>query len=234
MTDWTTPRGAPYAVRRRETFRDRALDRESPLRRLDWILLLAVALLCTLGALLVWGATKPENVARGLDPNGDLKRDLLNVGIGVGLGTVAAIVDYRTIRAYTPVVYLASLAGLIAVLVHGVTVNGSHSWINLGDGFQVQPSEFAKIALIVLAAMLLGERRDGADAPDGRDVWWTLGLCIPPVLLILMQPDVGTVMVIAVLVFGIISLSGVSGRWILGILAVAALGVIVVMHLHLL
>jgi len=234
MTDWSTPRGAPYSIRRRETLRERALDRESPLRRLDWILMLAVALLCTLGALLVWGATKPTQVAHAFDPNAYLKRDLLNIGIGVALGSVAAIVDYRTIRAYAPVLYVASLAGLIAVLVHGETINGSHSWIHLPMGFQVQPSEFAKIALIVLAAMLLGERRDGALAPDNRDVWWTLGLAVPPVFLILAQPDVGTVMVIAVVVFGMVSLSGVQARWILGILATAALGVVVVMHMHLL
>src|SRR6478672_840739 len=170
MTDWTNPRGSPYSIgRRRDSLRDRALDRESPLRRLDWVLMLAVAMLCTLGALLVWGATKPGNIALGIDPNAYLKRDLLNVGIGVGLGAVAALIDYRTIRAYTPVVYLASLVGLIAVLVHGQTINGSHSWIRLPAGFEVQPSEFAKIALIVLAAMLLGERRDGAVSPDGRD-----------------------------------------------------------------
>ena len=234
MTDWTTPRGAPYLARRHESLRERALDRESPLRRLDWILMLAVALLCTLGALLVWGATKPTQVAHAFDPNAYLKRDLLNIGIGAGLGSVAAIVDYRTIRAYAPVLYLASLAGLIAVLVHGETINGSHSWIHLPAGFQVQPSEFAKIALIVLAGMLLGERRDGALAPDNRDVWWTLGLAVPPVFLILAQPDVGTVMVIAVVVFGMVSLSGVQARWILGILATAALGVVVVMHMHLL
>jgi rod shape determining protein RodA len=234
MTDWSTPRTSPYAIRRRESLRERALDRDSPLRRLDWILMLAVALLCTFGALLVWGATKPQQVAAGLDPNAYLKKDLLNVGIGIGLGSVAAMVDYRTIRAYAPVVYLASLVGLVAVLVHGETINGSHSWIHLPAGFQVQPSEFAKIALIVLAAMLLGERRDGAIAPDNRDVWWTLGLTVPPVLLILAQPDVGTVMVIAVVAFGIVSLSGVSARWIVGILVAAALGVLVVMHLHLL
>ena len=234
MTDWTTPRGAPYSVRRRESLRERALDRESPLRRLDWVLMLAVALLCTLGALLVWGATKPQQLAAGFDPNAYLKRDLLNVGIGVGLGSIAAMVDYRTIRAYAPVLYAASLVGLIAVLVHGETINGSHSWIHLPAGFQVQPSEFAKIALIVLAAMMLGERRDGAVAPDGRDVWWTIGLSAPPVFLILAQPDVGTVMVIAVVVFGMVSLSGVSARWIIGILAAATLGVIVVMHMHLL
>jgi rod shape determining protein RodA len=234
MTDWSTPRTAPYSVRRRESLRERALDRESMLRRIDWVLMLAVFALCGIGALLVWGASKPFNVANGFDPNGDLKRDLLNIGLGIGIGSVAAIVDYRTVRAYTPVVYLASLVGLVAVLVHGVTVNGSHSWIKLAPGFELQPSEFAKIALIVLAAMLLGERRDGAIAPDGRDVWLTLAASAVPIMLILKQPDVGTVMVIAFVVFGVIAMSGVSSKWIIGMLVVALVGALVITHLHLL
>jgi rod shape determining protein RodA len=234
VTDWSTPRVAPYAVRRHETLRERALDRESPLRRLDWILVFAVAALCTLGALLVWGATKPQNVAFGLDPNAYLKKDLLNVAIGLFLGSVAALIDYRTIRAYTPVVYLASLAGLVLVLVHGVTVHGSHSWIKVGAGFELQPSEFAKIALIVGAAMLLGEKRDGEDAPDQRDVWLTFAAACVPILLILKQPDVGTVMVIGFVIFGVISISGVSSKWILGMIGAALIGAVVIMHLHLL
>jgi rod shape determining protein RodA len=233
MTDWTSAR-SPLAVRRRESLRERALDRTSALRRLDWVLMLAVGGLCTLGALLVWGATRPRNIALGLPPNGDLKRDVLNIAIGIGLGCLAGMVDYRTIRAYTPVVYLASLAGLVLVLVHGVTVNGSHSWIKLAPGFEVQPSEFAKLALIVIAAMLLGERRDGADAPDDRDVWLTLAAAAVPTLLILKQPDVGTVMVIGFVVFGVIALSGVRARWIVGLVAVALLGIVIVAHLHLL
>jgi rod shape determining protein RodA len=234
MSDWTTPRTAPYSLRRHESLRERALDRESPLRRLDWVLLFAVAALCFIGAMCVWGATRPQNIAAGLDPNADLKRDVLNIGIGVALGLVAAIVDYRTIRAYTPVVYLASFVGLVAVLVHGVTINGSHSWIKLAPGFEVQPSEFAKLALIVGAAMLLGERRDGAEAPESRDVWLTLAGAAVPILLILKQPDVGTIMVVGFIIFGVISISGVSARWVVGMLAVALLGALLIMHLHLL
>jgi rod shape determining protein RodA len=234
VTDWSTPRAAPYAVRRHESLRERALDRESPLRRLDWVLVLAVAGLCTLGALLVWGATKPQNIANGLDPNAYLKKDLLNVTIGLFLGSIAALVDYRTIRAYTPIVYLASLGGLVLVLVHGVTVNGSHSWVKVGAGFEVQPSEFAKIALIIGAAMLLGEKRDGAEAPDQRDVWLTFAAACVPIMLILKQPDVGTVMVIGFVIFGVIAISGVSSKWIIGMIGVALIGAVVIMHLHLL
>jgi rod shape determining protein RodA len=236
VTDWSTPRTSPVALRRRETLRERALDRESPLRRLDWILVLATAGLCTLGALLVWGATKPNQLAHGLDPNAFLKKDVLNIGIGLSLAGLAALVDYRTIRAYAPVVYLASLAGLFAVLVPhvGATINGSHSWIPLAGGFEVQPSEFAKIAIIVLMAMLLGEQRDQAAGPDGRDVWLTLAMCALPVLLILAQPDVGTIMVLGFVIFGVVSMSGVSSRWVIGMLGVAVIGALVITHLHLL
>jgi rod shape determining protein RodA len=237
VTDSGTLRVSPVSVRRRESLRERALDRESPLRRLDWILILAIGALCTMGALLVWGATKPNQVAHELDPNAFLKRDILNIGIGLSLAALAALVDYRTIRAYAPVVYVASLAGLIAVLVPhvGTTINGSHSWIPLAAGFEVQPSEFAKIAIIVLMAMLLGEQRDSTEeGPDGRDVWLTLAMCAVPVLLILVQPDVGTIMVLGFVIFGVVSMSGVSSRWVVGMLLVAVIGAVVITHLHLL
>ena len=61
----------------------------------------------------------------------------------------SAVVDYRALRAYAPLIYLASCGGLVAVLLVGQTINGAHSWIVIGGGFQGQPSEFAKVALVV-------------------------------------------------------------------------------------
>jgi rod shape determining protein RodA len=84
------------------------------------------------------------------------------------------------------------------------------------------------------AASLLGERRDGAVAPDDRDVWLTLAASAVPILLILKQPDVGTVMVVAFVVFGVIAMSGVSSKWVIGMLLVAIVGALVITHLHLL
>jgi rod shape determining protein RodA len=81
---------------------------------------------------------------------------------------------------------------------------------------------------------LLGERRDANAAPDDRDVWLALGICVVPVLLILKQPDVGTIMVLGFVIFGVIALSGVSARWVLGMLLVAVLGALLITHLHLL
>jgi rod shape determining protein RodA len=237
VTELETPRLAPVRLRQGgQSLRARAMDRESPLRRLDWVLMASVASLCVLGCALVWASTKPGQVAAGLSPTAYLKKDILNIVIGVGLAVVASLVDYRTLRAYTPVLYVASLIGLLAVLVPhvGVTVNGAHSWINLGGGFEVQPAEFAKIAVILGMAMLLSERREGLTEPTSRDAWLSLAICVPPVVLILAQPDVGSIMVFGFIVFGVLSLSGVSPRWIVGMLVVALIGVVVIAHLHLL
>ncbi len=151
------PRGV-VLQRRHASLRERALERESPLRRLDWVLALAVAALVVLGSLLVWSATRPRLIAAELDPDTFLKKHLINAGIGITLAAVAALVDYRSLRTYAPLVYVASCAGLVLVLSPlGSTINGAHSWIELPAGFQVQPSEFAKVAVIVLMAMLLSE-----------------------------------------------------------------------------
>ncbi|MCU1693500.1 MAG: mrdB, partial [Frankiales bacterium] len=178
---------------RRRPLRQRALERESVLRRLDPVLALAVAALVVLGALLVWSATRQRMLDAGLAPTTFLTKHLVNAAIGTVLGTAAAVVDIRTLRAYAPVVYGASCLGLLLVLSPlGATINGAHSWILLPAGFQVQPSEFAKVALVVGAAVLLGEGRDHEAEPRDSDVLLVLGLAAVPMALVMLQPDLGT------------------------------------------
>jgi rod shape determining protein RodA len=222
VSEWASPR--PLSLRRRDaSLRERALDRESPLRRLDWVLLLAVAALIGLGALLVWSATRQRMLDAGLDPAAFFKRHLLNAAIGAALASVAALVDYRSLRAYAPIVYLASCAGLVAVLSPlGSTINGAHSWIVLGGGFQVQPSEFAKVALVVGMAMILAEKRDVEVAPRSGDILLVLALAAVPMALILLQPDLGTVLVLVFIVLGVLAISGAPARWIGGLLLAGA------------
>jgi rod shape determining protein RodA len=220
VTEWSTPRVAPISLRRREaSLRERALDRESPLRRLDWLLLLAVVALIGLGSLLVWSATRQRMLNAGLDPTTFLKKHLINAVIGTVLASVAALVDYRSLRAYAPIVYVASCAGLLAVLSPlGSTINGAHSWIVLPAGFQVQPSEFAKVAIVVGMAMILAEKREGESAPADGDVLLVLLLAALPMALIMLQPDLGTTMVIVFVVLGVLSVSGARAKWIVGLL----------------
>jgi rod shape determining protein RodA len=231
MTDWSeSTRRSPVSRSRGETLTSRALDRDSFLRRLDWILIGAVAVLCVMGCALVWAAMKSQ----GLGPS-YLKKDILNVIIGVLLAVVAASVDYRTLRAYTPVLYGASVIGLLGVLTPlGSRINGAHSWIVLGGGFEIQPSEFAKVAVVLGIAMLLSEKRESRAEPTNQDVLLCLGFAAIPAVLILAQPDVGTIMVFGFIIFGMISLSGISAKWIFGMILFAVVGSLLIDHLHLL
>jgi rod shape determining protein RodA len=201
------------------------LRRLSGLRRLDWTLILAVLALAVLGTLLVRSATHAILTEQGRDPEAFLKRHLLNLLIGVALGGVVTLLDYRLLRAYAPIVYGLACLGLIAVLTPlGATINGSHSWIVLGGGFQVQPSEFAKVGLVVLLAMVLaepraGESREAGSGPGSRDIMLALVLAGVPAVLILLQPDLGTTLVFAAVILGMLAMAGVRKRWLAGLVA---------------
>jgi rod shape determining protein RodA len=211
---------APVRLGRRDAgLRERATGHDSALRRLDWVLALAVAALIGLGSLLVWSATRQRMLDADLDPQAFLKRHLINAVIGLTLASVAALVDYRSLQAYAPVVYLGACAGLVAVLTPlGSTINGAHSWIVLGGGFQVQPAEMAKVALVVGMAILLADQRDGDDGPRDTDVLLVLTLAAVPVALIMLQPDLGTVLVLVFIVLAVLAVSGAPARWICGLL----------------
>ena len=193
--------------RRQRGARDLVTDER--VRSLDWVLQLSVLALCVLGVLLVWAATKQAQLALHADPAAYAKKSVLNIGIGLALGAWVARVDYRSLRAYAPIIYALSLLGLVVVLSPlGATINGAHSWITLPAGFELQPAEFAKVALVVGMAMILGEKRDGEDKPRGSDVLLVLGLAAVPMGLIMLQPDFGTMMVFTFIILGSIAISG--------------------------
>jgi rod shape determining protein RodA len=202
---------------------DRAFKRASRVRRLDWLIIVATLALCGIGAALVWSATKTRQQSIGGDPTLYLQRHLLNVAIGLVLGAAMVFLDYRVLRAYTPIIYVASLAGIVATFFVGSTINGAHAWIVLGGGFQLQPSEFAKVALVLGMAMILAERRDAEDEPRGMDVMIVLALAAVPMLLVLLGQDLGTATVLAFTVLGVLALSGVKMRWVIGLLVAAVL-----------
>ena len=207
--------------------RERAAGHDSALRRLDWVLTLAVVALVVLGSLLVWSATRQLMLDDGLDSTAFLERHLLNAVIGATLASVATLVDHRSLRAYAPLVYLAACLGLAAVLTPlGSTINGAHSWIVLGGGFSVQPAELAKVALVVGMAMLLADTRDGERGPRDGDVVLVLALAAVPMALILLQPDLGTVLVLASVVLGVLAVSGAPARWMFGLVVAGVLAAV--------
>jgi len=217
---------------RKGSLASRAVARDSVLRRLDWVLALAVAALLALGTVLVWSATRQRELDAGLDPQAFLKKHLLNITIGLALAVVTTLLDYRMLRAYAPFVYGFSVLGLLAVLSPlGSTINGSHSWIQLPGGFSTQPSEFAKVALCVALPMILAERRDAETEPRLSDVALTLGVAAVPVGLVLLQPDLGTTVVLGFIIIGILAVAGTPTKWIAGLLALGSVGVFVAIKL---
>ena len=124
-------------------------------------MLLAVAGLLAMGALLVWSATSSRELLVGDDPQAYLKKQLINIAIGVVLAVMVTATDHRWVRILAPLVYVASVVGLLLVLVMGSTINGSRSWIVIG-GMSVQPAEFAKLAVVIGMALLIAERTEGS------------------------------------------------------------------------
>jgi rod shape determining protein RodA len=215
-----------------------SLLRKNPYRRarkqsafagFDPILTGAVAVLLFIGTLLVYAATRDWYAANGLDPEYYLKRHVINIAIGVMLAWGTTVIDYRLLRAYTPILWGLGVLGLAFVLIPGLgaEVNGAQAWIPLPGGFQIQTAELAKISIIVGISMLLSERKHDSDQPDTKDVLRALVVAAIPIALILFQPDMGTVFIISAAVVAIIGTSGAPTKWVIGLLIVAIAGGII-------
>jgi rod shape determining protein RodA len=196
-------------------------------RNFDNLLNFAVIGLLFIGTLLVYAGTREWFRSYDLDPEYYLKRHTLNILIGSLLAYGTTLIDYRLLRAYTPIIWLASVIGLVIVLIPGLgsEINGSRAWISLPGGFQFQPAELAKIAIIVGIAMIMADRENAHDDPNDLDVLKALAISAVPVLLIIAQPDLGTVLIISAAILAMIAASGAPSRWVIGLLILAVLGV---------
>ncbi|CAM5595600.1 rod shape-determining protein RodA [Streptomyces canus] len=215
----------------------RLLARDSLARRLDWPILFSALALSMIGSILVFSATRNRTEINQGDPYYFLIRHLMNTGIGFALMIGTVWVGHRTLRTAVPLLYGASLFLILLVLTPlGSTVNGAHSWIVIGGGFSLQPSEFVKITIILGMAMLLAARVDAGDKPypDHRTVLQALGLAAVPMLIVMLMPDLGSVMVMVIIVLGLLLASGASNRWVFGLLGAGTAGAIAVWQLHIL
>jgi rod shape determining protein RodA len=229
-----------YAVRRfspEKSTLGKLFARDSAVRRMDWLLLLATVVLCGIGTLLVYSATRNRtNLTHG-DQYYFLIRHVMNAGIGAGLCIGAMAIGHHRMRTIVPFFYVLSILGILAVLSPlGSTVNGAHSWIVIGGGFSLQPSEFVKISIIIGMAMVLSAKVDAGDQvqPDHRTVMQALGIALLPILIILLMPDLGSVMVLGAIILGVLLASGASNRWIFGLIGAGIIGSILVWQLGIL
>jgi rod shape determining protein RodA len=201
-------------------------ERQSFFHGFDPVLTAVVGLLLFIGTLLVWAATRDWYIRNGLDGQYYLKRHTINILIGLVLAYGVTVIDYRLLRAYTPFLWGAGVLGLVIVLIPGLgsEVNGAKAWIALPGGFQIQPAELAKISIIIGMSMILSERTHDSDGPSSADVLQSLAIAAIPVLLIILQPDMGTILIISAAVVTIIAVSGAPARWVTALLLLAVIG----------
>jgi rod shape determining protein RodA len=236
---WAGPRWGTFAPKRRSALA-RAFAKGGLARSWDWLLIAVTLGLTGLGAVLVWAATEPALKAAGEDPHTYLKKQLLWAALGVILMFVTASIDYRWFRRWTPVIYGAALLLLLAVLAVGQSVNGAKAWIALPGGFQVEPSEFAKLGLVLGTAWVLSRRRieplepKKAGRPGMKDVGLAVLAAAPLILLVEREPALGVMLVLVVTLAAMIVVSGIRLYWVSGLTAAAVAVIYAGAHLHLL
>lgn len=202
-------------------------DYDTPrvLRHVDLMLPVLALATAAIGVLMVYSATRGP--ATDLRPAETffLGRQARMVGVGAGAMVLAAWFGHRRLQRMSWLIHGVILGVLVAVLAVGNEVKGSRSWFQIGDT-QLQPSELGKVALIVVLAAWLGR----TEAPSGLRVLVAVLLVAGPVGLIVLQPDLGTVLVYGAIAAGMVFVAGVKGRHllILGLLLVS--GVVAVLQ----
>ena len=188
-------------------------------RRLDLPLLLAALALSAIGVAMVVSTTSGT-------PRGGLGgRQALFVAAGLVAATFFAVFDYRLLLRASPGLYVVSLLPLVWLPVFGPTIAGAKSWIRLFGGFQLQPSEFARIATVLLLAWIL--ENDDRPLLSPKTVGTLVGVVALPMGLILLQPDLGVALTYAPFLLGALFLGGLPGRlwaalFLAGVLAASA------------
>jgi rod shape determining protein RodA len=228
---YSLPRAGTFSSRPR-SLAARAFARNSVLRQMDWLLVVVVSALSAIGVLLVWSATQPSLLAAGVNPHTYLKKQLLWAVIGLILMFAVSFVDSRRLRSWTPFVYGATVLGLLAVFATHA-VNGAHAWINLPGGFQVEPSEFAKVALVLALATVFSQSR-WRGTPGLRSVLLALACAAPLLALVVKEPALGVALVLLAVTATMIVLSGTKLRIIAALTVIVAAAVALAGGTHLL
>jgi cell division protein FtsW len=175
-------------------------------RSLEWQMLVLVTLALTaFGLIMVYSATSASAALGGSNPAGFVERQAIYALLGFALLVVAARSDFRKLKALAPTLVGSALFLCLAVLVIGTRVNGARRWIGVGS-FTFQPSELAKVALCIWVAAYLARR----PAPRTlKDLWRPVGLLVGLVcVLVLAEPDLGTVITIVVMIGAVLLVSG--------------------------
>jgi len=180
-----------------------------PVRHVDWFLIVLACALSAVGLLLLYSATSQTLRQDGLDPFTRVNKQAFTIGLGIVVVIVMMSFDYRFLKIYSGFIYLGSILALVLVRIPGLGATDStgtaQRWFEIA-GFQITPSEFTKLALIVmLGAVLAGVR---TSEPTLADVGKVLLISTVPLALVFLQPDIGTSISIVAIVVGMLIVAG--------------------------
>ncbi|MFA7249874.1 MAG: putative lipid II flippase FtsW [Dehalococcoidia bacterium] len=190
----------------------------------DYLLLTSVVVLCVFGLIAVYSSSYALGTAQFKDANYFIKKQTLSLAIGTVALVLCMRIDYRMLMRLSPLIMLVALIGLAGVLVPGIghSSNGAARWINIGPLPPLQPSEFAKLAVLIYLSAWLAAK---------GDLLHDLALGVLPFVgmvgivgaLIILEPDLGTALVIAAITG---TLFFVAGARLIHVLALAASGLL--------
>ncbi len=202
--------------RARARARRRELAQAGPLlARLDWVMLAAVAVIVAYGLWMIAGITRHDVAG---NPLYFVYRQIVFVAVGSAALLAVIVVDPDVYRRYKKQLYVGTLLLFVVVYLAGTVARGSRRWIDLGF-FRFQPSEFGKLLVLLVLAGFLADRfrRVG----EGRIVAATIALALPPLVLVFVQPDIGSGLVYVAALAAALFVAGT--RWLhLGVLAAVA------------
>jgi len=200
-----------------------------PVRHVDWFLIVLACALSVVGLLLLYSATSQTLRQDGLDPFTRVNKQAFTIGLGIVVVIAMMSFDYRFLKIYSGFIYLASILALVLVRIPGLGATDStgtaQRWFEIA-GFQITPSEFTKLALIVmLGAVLAGIR---TSEPTLADVGKVLLISMVPLALVFLQPDIGTSISIVAIVVGMLIVAGTRLRHLLVLTVVGVVAITLV------
>ncbi|MHB1518557.1 MAG: rod shape-determining protein RodA [Acidimicrobiales bacterium] len=197
--------------------------------RFDLVLAAISVLLAIGGVVMIYSATRGWLALDGLNPHYFLDRQTIFLVIGVGVMVALALFDYRRIEQFATVLYVGIVLALIAVL--GTPARqGSQRWFSLGP-LQLQPSEFATLVMIVAIATYCSRRPDGLVF---RDLVRLVLMAAIPVILVIKQPDLGTAIVLCIILMTMLTVAGMPARYLMLLVFAAVVVVVLALELGLL
>jgi rod shape determining protein RodA len=202
----------------------------SPLRHVDLVLAGCAALLAVYGLLMIYSATNQSLSQFGQDPGLYLKKQVVFLALGLVAMTVMAALDYRLLKLYAPFVYAAMVFLLVLVQTPlGAAAKGAQRSFSVA-GFQLSPSLFTRVALVLMLAAFLSNIKGELTL---RHVARAVSLAALPMLLVFIQPDLGTTIVLAGILVAMLLVSGAKARYLIALALVAGVGFLGALQLNL-